>query len=174
MTNVHHLPLTLHPHQRTGRLQKKKLGGSNYNLYFLLPQAASSTACTFPVRRTTGSLIIPAVANKFRETSSWSGVNVDVRVVPSLSPFFFFTAKTEMFCGEMNTPYITRAEPFWVERSHPHVLFIEPCLVLWDQLSFSPHQTVYSPLSWPPLNDPITPKAVGSQTKTFPSGAEHF
>lgn len=120
VTNVHHSPLTLHPHQRTGRLQKKKLGGSNYNLYFLLPRAASSTACTFPVRRTTGSLIIPAFANKFRETSSWFGVNVDVRVVPSLSPFFFLLQKQK--CSVVRWAHrILHVQSLFEWKDHTHM-----------------------------------------------------
>lgn len=173
MTNVHHLPLTLHPHQRTGRLQKKKLGGSNYNLYFLLPRAASSTACTFPVRRTTGSLIIPAFANKFRETSSWSGVNVDVRVVPSLSPFFLYCKNRNVLWWDEHTVYYT-CRAFLSGKITPTCALHRALPGPVRPTIFFPHQTVYSPLSWPPLNDPVTPKAVGSQTKTFPSGAEHF
>lgn len=171
MCTTCHSPST--PTKELAGCKRRNLEAQTITFTFLQPRAASSTACTFPVRRTTGSLIIPAFANKFRETSSWSGVNVNVRVVPSLSPFFFYCKNRNVLWWDEHTVHYT-CRAFLSGKITPTCALHRALPGPVRPTIFFPHQTVYSPLSWPPLNDPVTPKAVGSQTKTFPSGAEHF
>lgn len=83
---------------------------------------------------------------------------------------FYCTQKSSCVVGWAHTVYYTSSISKWK---------IPPTHTLVESVScetrylFSPPDDIF-PFSWPPLNEAVTPKAAGSQTKAFPSGVEHF